>query len=108
MQDRFFEDSRNIFNFDVTVEDALRINHNARSVFTLIETAGRVGSDKWSQAACFDFCLKGIAQRFRSFRVATPARMTGYALIAADKKMMCEGRHVCDGFPPSPIGRGPG
>lgn len=46
VQDRFFDDPRNVFNFDVAVEDPLRINRDARPMFALVKTAGRVGSDQ--------------------------------------------------------------
>ena len=51
VQDRFFNDARNIFDFDVTVEDPLRVNRDTRTVLALIETAGRVGSDQRAESA---------------------------------------------------------
>ena len=94
VQDRFFDDARNIFHFDVTVEDPLRVNRDARTVLTLIETAGRVGSDQRAESARFDFRFEGVPQRFRPFGIAAPARVTGSTLIATDKQMMRESGHA--------------
>jgi len=92
-QDRFFNDARNIFNFDVPVEDALRINRDTRPMLALVQTAGSVGSHERPQPACLDLGLEGISQRFRPFGVATPAWMTGSALITTDKQMVRECGH---------------
>ena len=109
VQDRFFNDTRNIFDFDVPVENPLRVNHDTRAVFALVQTTGCVGSHERPQPARLDFSLEGIPQRFRPFLIATPARVAGSTLIAADEKMMREGRHVGIGCSsPSPFGRGPG
>lgn len=98
MQDRFFDDSRNIFDFDVPVENALRVNRDARPVLALIQAPRRVGSHQWPQPARFDLGLEGVPQGFRTIRITTPARVVGSTLIAADKKMMREGGHVSGYF----------
>jgi hypothetical protein len=85
VQDRFFDDAWNILDRDVTVEDSLWVNGDARSMLTLIETAGRVGSHERAEAARFDLGLERIPQRFGTFGITTTARMAGSALIAADK-----------------------
>ena len=93
VQDRFFDDARNIFDFDVTVEDPLRVNRDTRTVLALIETAGGVGSYKWAESAGFDLSLERIPQRFGTCGITTAAWMTGSTLIAADKQMMSKCGH---------------
>lgn len=93
VQDRFFDDPWNIFDFDMPVENALRINRDTRPVLALVETAGRVGSHERPQSARFDLGLESISQRFRPFRVATPALMARSALIATDEQMVRERGH---------------
>ncbi len=93
VQDRFFNDAWNILDFDVTVEDPLRVNRNARPVLALVETSGRVGSDERTESARLDLGLERIPQCFGPFGITTSSRMTGNALIAADKQVMSEGRH---------------
>ena len=111
VQDCFFNDPWNIVNFDMPVEDALRINHDVRPVLALVETAGGVGADERTEAAFFDLGLKGVPQRFGTFRIAAAARMPRRALIATDEEVMRERGHVGEVlfcFSPSPLGRGPG
>ncbi len=93
VQDRFFNDARNIFDFDVTVENPLRVNRDTRPMLALIETAGGVGSDQRAESTRFDFRFEGVPQRFRPFGIAAPARVTGSTLIATDKQMMRESGH---------------
>jgi hypothetical protein len=93
VQDRFFDDPRNIFNFDVPVEDALRINHDVRPVLALIETTSGVGTNEWTEAPFLDLRLEGVAQSFRALWIATAARMARSTLIATDEKMMRERGH---------------
>lgn len=98
VQDRFFNDARNIFDFDVPVENSLRVNRDTRPVLTLVQTAGRVGSHERSQPPRFDLGLEGVPQRFRSFRIAATARMARSALIATDEQMVRERGHFGDYF----------
>ena len=93
VQDRFFDDPWNVFDFDMPVENPLRVNRDTRPVLTLVQTPGRVGSHERPQPARFDFRLEGVPQCFRTFRITTSARVAGSTLIAADKKMMRECGH---------------
>lgn len=37
VQDRFFDDVRNVFDFDMPVENALRVNRDTRPVLALVQ-----------------------------------------------------------------------
>ena len=93
VQDRFFNDPRNIFDLDVTVKDALRVNHDARPMLTLIETPSRVRSHERPQPACFHLGLERIPQRLGPLWITAPARVSWSSLIATNKQMMRERRH---------------
>ena len=94
LQDRFFDDPWNISDFDMPVENSLRVNRDTRPVLTLIQTPGCVGSNERPQPARLDLGLDGIPQRFRPFGIATAARMAGSTLIAADEQMVRECGHI--------------
>ena len=93
VQDRFFNDPRNIFDLDVTVKDALRVNRDARPMLTLIETTSQVRSHERPQPARFHLRLERIPQGLGPLRIAAPARVSWSSLIATDKQMMRERRH---------------
>ncbi len=96
VQDRFFDDPRNILDLDVTVKDPLRINRDARPVLALIETSRRVRSDQRPQPARFHFGFERIPQPLGPRGIAASARMPRRSLIATDKQMMRERRHEND------------
>ncbi len=94
VQDRFFDDARNVFDFDVPVENTLRVNRDTRPMLALVQTSRRVGSHERPQPARFDLRFEDIPQRFRAFGIAAPARMAGRTLIAADEYVVRERGHV--------------
>ena len=93
VQDRFFNYPRNIFDLDVTVKDALRVNRDARPMLTLIETTSQVRSHERPQPARFHLGLERIPQRLGPFWITAPARVSWSSLIATNKQMMRERRH---------------
>jgi hypothetical protein len=94
--DGFLDNSRYILGFYAAVPDALRVDDHDRAEFTLVEAAGRVGSNQRAKAAPLEFRFEAIPQGLAPCRVAAASAMARLAGIAADEDMVRERWHVAE------------
>src|ERR1700690_2341752 len=66
--DGFVHDAGSILAAHMTVPDSLRVDHNGRPVFALIETTSTIGAHQSIDLATFQGGLKGAAQDGRTTR----------------------------------------
>lgn len=76
------------------VPDTVRINDHGWAVLALIETTRHIGAHTFFESTQRELLLEEILQLGLSLGIATTARMSGLPLIAADKKVLLELRHL--------------
>lgn len=91
--DRFFHDSRDIFDADSAVPDRLRVDDNHRAEFTLVEATGGVGPNVWSETALFQLLLEGGFERLVAVGITGAAAGVFFSSIATNEDVMGEFRH---------------
>jgi len=82
-----------IGGFHVAVPHGLGIHDDGGAVFALVETTGFVGTHLGPESALSQLSLKNALQFGTSGGVATAARMSFGALIAADEDVLYELGH---------------
>ena len=75
------------------IPGALGINHDARPIFAMIQTAGLIRSNRSFDSQPLHLFFKEGMQSLRSLIGTAPARVAFRSLIDTDKNMMGEGRH---------------
>lgn len=82
------------------VPHSIGINDHGWSVFALIETPRHIGAHTFFESTQCELLLEEILQLRLPLGIAATARMSGLALIAADKEMLLELGHKfqCTGF----------
>jgi len=73
------------------IPHAFRVDHDARSLGTVIETPGLIGAYDVFQVQPFRFLLKVRVKRFRSKSRAAPTGIVRTPLVCTDENMPREG-----------------
>lgn len=99
------DDLVNVGLADPTVPDRIGIHDHCRAVLALIETARAIGTHSLAQPSSGERLLERLLQRVFRSGIATPTRVAGFSLIAADEDVFFERRHL--NVPPSRVPRQP-
>jgi len=93
LDDVAFHDFRHVgVGFDL-IPHPFWIDHDARSLSTMIEAPGFIGPYDILQVQPFRFLLEARVERFRSKLGAAPTGIVGASLVCADENMSGECRH---------------
>ena len=92
-EDVALHDFVDIADGDAAVPDLLGIHDDRNAEFTLIQTAGGIGTHLGLQAASRDRFLEGFAHVFAAAMLARTTRMVGGALVGTDEDMSQKSRH---------------
>lgn len=87
------DDLLNIGGRDTAVPHAIRIDDHRGPVFALVETAGHVRAHPLLESTQGEFLFEKELELSLARRIAATARMSGFALIAADEKVLLELGH---------------
>jgi hypothetical protein len=88
-----FNDLFDVGGRDATIPGAIRIDDHRWAVLALIETPGHVGTHAFLESAQSKFLFEEQLQLGLARGIATTARVSSVALIAADEKMLLELGH---------------
>jgi hypothetical protein len=88
-----FDDLLYIRGGDAAVPDTVRINDHRRPMFALIEASGHIRPHSLLESAQGEFLFEEELKLGLARWVAATARMSGFALIAADEEMFLELGH---------------
>ena len=93
-EDRFFDDSRHVFDLHAAVPDGLRIDDNGWPQFALVQATGGVGADERFEIAPLELLLEGALELFIAVRIAAAPAAAFVALVDADEDVVGEGGHA--------------
>jgi hypothetical protein len=95
------DDLGGVFGFDATIPVSLRIDHNRRTMFALVQAAGFVDPNSSDKASFADELLKPRVQFARSIlRAGRPGRVGGTGVVA-DKDVAFKTGQTGFSFPSS-------
>lgn len=76
------------------IPDAFGIDHHARSLRTIVQTAGFVGADDPFQVQSFRLLLETGMQRFRAELGTAAPRVIGFPFVGTDENVSLVTRHA--------------
>jgi hypothetical protein len=88
-----FDDLVDIGGGDASVPDAIGIDDDGGSVLALVEASRHIGAHAFFETAQREFLLEEELQLGLARGIAAAARMSGFALIAANEEMLLELGH---------------
>jgi hypothetical protein len=91
-------DPRDVGERDVSVPDALRVDHDDRSVLALIETSRCVGSCEVLEADPFELSLEGVPQVLGAHCGTRTSGVSGRSAVATNEEVLRVGRHGGSGL----------
>jgi hypothetical protein len=97
MKQMFVDDLLNILCVNKTVPDGIRIDHNDRSMLTLVKAAEFVGTNLSLETGLLDGILERFLQLFAALAATAWTGGVFVPLIGAEEEMMLKLRH--DDFP---------
>jgi len=88
-----FDDLLNIGGRHLPIPHAVGIHDYGRSMLALIQASGHVGAHALPEPAQCELLLKEILQLGLALGITAAPRMTCFALVAADEKVLLELGH---------------